>query len=424
MAEIFDQLIDEMIQAPPPKYSRAEMLERLMLVFSPVGPSETILVEDLASLRTSLQQAESRRESLFVAQQVTAARLYGISKARESADLETLWATDPGHFHQLMRQDALFLNKSVRLWRSLVSACEDPAGTVSTRLVAGLLKSNAQPGPAGELDSEARSLVRLALATQKNRDQFAGNLQKTVGADLPFADLAPNLPDPATARQQLLAFAQSQLHQAETSLAKAAQRQAIAQSHFSHCHHAGQDHLESLKLILTDIRQLQICHNKTLTTLASLQTRRQRDAQRDAERAADKARREAEKAKRDAEKAAEKAKIDTEKALEKALDRARREAEKLTAPTQPKPEPRPKPPSQDNSSNNHISIGTKPQPPETQPQANSSLLHTPDDAKAIEADLLSGRLQHPNADQIRLVIRHWTDHELFDHSYRFRATFR
>ncbi|MFM7128727.1 MAG: hypothetical protein ACKO0V_05150, partial [bacterium] len=143
MAEIFDQLIDEMLQAPPPKYSRAEMLERLMLAFSPVGPSETILVEDLASLRTSLQQAESRRESLFVAQQVTSARLYGISKARESADLETLWASDPGHFHQLMRQDAIFLNKNVRLWRSLGSACEDPAGTVSTRLVAGLLKSNA-----------------------------------------------------------------------------------------------------------------------------------------------------------------------------------------------------------------------------------------------------------------------------------------
>ncbi|MFM7128381.1 MAG: hypothetical protein ACKO0V_03370 [bacterium] len=398
MAEIFDQLTDEMLQAPPPKYSRAEILEQLMLVFAPVGPSETLLVEDLATVRTKIQQADSRRDSIFVVQQLSAAKLYGIRSARESADLETLWASDPGHFHQLMKHDALFLNQSVKLWRSLVTVCEDPAAAPSPRLTAGILRANAQPGPAGELESQSRELLCLAIALQKNAQSYAQSVQSALGAELPLAEIARQLPDPAAARTQLLALARNQLDQAEASLAAAVQRQAIAQSHFSQCHHAGQDHLESLKLIVADIRQLQIRHDKTLRTLYFLQNSRTRQA----ERAGEQARRQA----------------------EKTIEKPHKEPEKPASP-QATETTRPRQPAATNIPlDDHIINKVLSQLVNDLPQPATPASQSPEDAKAIEADLLNGSLQSPVADQIRLVFSYWTDHELFDHSHRFRTTFR
>ena len=42
----------------------------------------------------------------------------------------------------------------------------------------------------------------------------------------------------------------------------------------------------------------------------------------------------------------------------------------------------------------------------------------------IEESLANGTLLNPRADQIRQVFSQWTDHELFDHSHRYRTTFR
>ncbi len=415
MSEIFDQISDEMLQAPPAKYSRAETLALLTQIFTPVGPAENLLVEDLANVRTQIQQADSRRESLFVVQQITAAKLYGISSARESADLETLWNSDPGHFHSLMRQDVSFLNKHAKLWRNLVSVCEDPAAAPSTRLVAGILRVNAQPGPAGELDPDARDLLHLALALQKSPESFVRSLQSALGAEIPITNITLQLTDAAQARQGLLALAQNRLKQTEADLATASQRQAIAQSHFSQCHHAGKDHLESLKLIVTDIRQLQMRHDRTLRTLYFLQNSRLREA----ERAAARARREA----------------------EKAAEKARKEAEKLANPPAPKsgtgttsgpntnpaitasPE-RKSAVTTDFKLDDHIITKIYNDIVNELTQAETPVTQSPEDAKALEASLANGTLLNPRADQIRQVFSQWTDHELFDHSHRYRTTFR
>ena len=415
MAEIFDQITDEILLPPPLKYSRAEMLNQLTQIFAPVGPSENLLVEDLATVRMKMQQADSRHESLFVVQQITAAKLHGIRSARESADLETLWNSDPGHFHTLMRQDVSFLNKHVRLWRNLVSVCEDPAAAPSPRLVASILRANAQPGPAGELDPDARDLLHLAMALQKNPESFARTLQSALGDELHLTDSTRQLPDATQARQGLFALAQNRLKQTETDLATAMQRQAIAQSHFSQCHHAGKEHLESLKLIVTDIRQLQMRHDRTLRTLYFLQNSRIREAERAAERA-----------RREAEKAAEK---------------ARKEAEKAANPPAPKSGTGPT-----SGTNINPAITASPERKSAVTpdfkiddhiitkiyndivneliQSSAPAMESPEDAKALEASLANGTLLNPRADQIRQVFSQWTDHELFDHSHRFRTTFR
>lgn len=398
MAEIFDQITDEMLQNPPPKHSRAETLALLTQIFAPVGPAENLLIEDLATVRTQIQQADSRRESLYIIQHREAVKLFGLQEARESADLETLWTTDPGHFHQLMRQDVLFLNKHVRLWRSLVSVCEDPAATPSPRLTAGILRANAQPRPAEELDAETFELVRLAIALQKNPENFARSLQSALGTELPLAELARQLPDATQARQKLLRLAQSLCQQAESALATATQRQAIAQSHFSNYHHAGKDHLESLKLILTDIRHLQIRYDKTLRTLYFLQQSRKREADRAAERA--------------------------RRAAEKAAEKARKEAEKAANPPGTHTSQRKSAVTLNRQSIDHINSSAVIDSSDTSAQPSGTAAGVHDEIQSLEAQLANGSIPLPRADQIRDMFRLWADRELFDHSRRFRTTFR
>ena len=273
---------------------RQPILNELTTLFGPVGPTEQILIRDIADYRMQLKDADQRRQAVLDALGDEAVRLYHSRLQEEFAQLQSYWTFEPDRFDKSMRQSMLGLEfyisnlqqLKLQLNEARIDADENQFLTFLRQFIGKIY-----PMQMGE------SSLKLLYAYIKLVDQAAikplinaWNHYFKRGSSNPALDwylsTEPQCPRPEEALKLLHETVDRLLQTYQASYEILLHRHNEECRRFAYGYRANREFNESLRQIFADRRTIQQRHDQALRYLTQVQERRRRDAAKAAERVA------------------------------------------------------------------------------------------------------------------------------------------
>jgi hypothetical protein len=284
--------------------SAEALLAKLHALYSPEGPTETLLLEDVAHLRMQLQDADRRRQAVLDSLGAEAHKLFFERKLRAFDALYQNWYQNAFGYHHEMKSCRFGLEYLLSCWSFLQSAIESDAIEPQFQNFSDICRDLSGTCDPRRFNDECKKFIRAYLQLINKADfnfflhewslvvpEFGREkLRQWVEEATQHQDQ-----DHTTLKMRLSALARQKEQYYKIKLITIKPIEIAESSRFAYGYRANRESNESLRNIFADRRTLQQRHDQALRMLIQLQSRRQRDAARAAERAADKAARAAAK---------------------------------------------------------------------------------------------------------------------------------
>lgn len=261
---------------------RQPILNELIALFEPVGPTEQILIGDLADYRMQLKDADQRRQAVLDTLGEEAVRLYHSRLKEEFEQLHSLWTFEPARQDKSMRQSMLGLDfylsnlhqLKLQLNEGRINADENQFLTFLRQLIGKTLPTQMSESSLRLLYAyisliDKMSLKPLLIAWNPYFKVVTSN----AALDW-YIDNEPQFPQPEEALQLLHESVDRLIQTCQASYEILIQRHSEECRRFAYGYRANREFNESLRNIFADRRTIQLRHDQALRHLTQVQERR------------------------------------------------------------------------------------------------------------------------------------------------------
>ena len=261
---------------------RQPILNELIALFDPVGPTEQILIGDLADYRMQLKDADQRRQAVLDTLGEEAVRLYHSRLKEEFEQLHSLWTFEPARQDKSMRQSMLGLDfylsnlhqLKLQLNEGRINADENQFLTFLRQLIGKTLPTQMSESSLRLLYAyisliDKMSLKPLLIAWNPYFKVVTSN----AALDW-YIDNEPQFPQPEEALQLLHESVDRLIQTCQASYEILIQRHSEECRRFAYGYRANREFNESLRNIFADRRTIQLRHDQALRHLTQVQERR------------------------------------------------------------------------------------------------------------------------------------------------------
>lgn len=261
---------------------RQPILNELIALFEPVGPTEQILIGDLADYRMQLKDADQRRQAVLDTLGEEAVRLYHSRLKEEFEQLHSLWTFEPDRQDKSMRQSMLGLDfylsnlhqLKLQLNEGRINADENQFLTFLRQLIGKTLPTQMSESSLRLLYAyisliDKMSLKPLLIAWNPYFKVVTSN----AALDW-YIDNEPQFPQPEEALQLLHESVDRLIQTCQASYEILIQRHSEECRRFAYGYRANREFNESLRNIFADRRTIQLRHDQALRHLTQVQERR------------------------------------------------------------------------------------------------------------------------------------------------------
>jgi len=261
---------------------RQPILNELIALFEPVGPTEQILIGDLADYRMQLKDADQRRQAVLDTLGEEAVRLYHSRLKEEFEQLHSLWTFEPDRQDKSMRQSMLGLDfylsnlhqLKLQLNEGRIIADENQFLTSLRQLIGKTLPTQMSESSLRLLYAyisliDKMSLKPLLIAW----NPYFKVVTPNAALDW-YIDNEPQFPQPEEALQLLNESVDRLIQNCQASYEILIQRHSEECRRFAYGYRANREFNESLRNIFADRRTIQQRHDQALRHLTQVQERR------------------------------------------------------------------------------------------------------------------------------------------------------
>ncbi|MFM7317947.1 MAG: hypothetical protein ACKO5E_13460 [bacterium] len=277
----------------PDMPARQWFLDELIALFEPVGPTEQLLIRDIADYRMQLKDADLRRQAVLDSLGDEAATLFRSRLHDEFVELRSCWLMEPICYGKKLAQTLagleFFLAHLQKLQMQLQEGrieADYKQFEIFLKLFGGVIHPLLMSENALDLCIAYISLIE-PFGLELLLEEWSRNLVAFSPASLLewFNSIQLNLP-PAIVSTKIL---QEKIYPVIESYQSEYENMNIKQDEdcrrFAYGYRANREYNESLRNIFADRRTIQQRHDQALRHLTQVQERRRREAARAAERA-------------------------------------------------------------------------------------------------------------------------------------------
>ncbi len=282
-----DHQVDQELKVAAEAAKRQALLDELMTQFSPKGPSETILVHDLASVRYSLIDADSRRTSLLDSLRIYAESLF---EERQDACFHkefTAWQKSPVTHRQVILCRSAGVEMLRDLWLGIIRYNTENTTLGEPWVLFWLLPQLGGSLNPFQANEDGQELVNCFLSIFADTTEFLEHWKQIAPADS-YQAMKKWCETCKFSKYQTLKrvgeICNREISALDKRLELLQEAEETARKQYTHSYRASGEYNESLRNLNADRKVLQQHHDQTLRMLTQIQDRRLREIARKAER--------------------------------------------------------------------------------------------------------------------------------------------
>lgn len=284
-----DEQVDQELQASVGAAKKQAVLIDLMKLFRPEGPSETLLLQDLANVRCLILDADSRRTSLMESLRTHAENLYDERVDVTFQNDFCHWQKSPVSHRQTILSTSAGVNTLKSLWLAMIRSTPESQAFRQPWALFWLLPQLGGSLNPFQASADGQDLVNCFVSMFPDKNEFLEQWRAIAPDESAKAMekwCETSQFDNVTDFKRISEICMRELNVLNERLVLLQQAEQTARKQFAHSYRASDEHNVSLRNINADRKVLQQRHDQTLRMLTQVQERRLREAARKAERQA------------------------------------------------------------------------------------------------------------------------------------------